>query len=193
MNKDILTKHFKKIPTLQTPRLTLRRIKLSDVEDMYEYSHLASVTEYLTWYEHPDMLYTHRYLELIRKQYSHGEFFDWALVLKDGGKMIGTCGFTSFDLSNNSAEVGYVLNPEYHGCGYATEALRCVLAHGFMALNLHRIQARFIDGNEPSRRVMERCGMRLEGTSPSSMYIKEEYKTIHTYAMLSDEYIKKYL
>ncbi len=193
LNKDILSKKFKKIPSLDTPRLLLRRMKPCDCEDMYEYSHLADTTKYLTWSEHPDRLYTRRYLEYIQKQYSRGEFFDWAITLKESGKMIGTCGFTSFDLPNNSAEVGYVVNPSYHGNGYAPEALRRVLDFGFMELNLHRIQARYMDGNAASRRVMDKCGMRYEGVSRASMYIKGQYVTIHTCAILSEEYIKRYV
>lgn len=193
LNKDMLLKTFRKIPTIETPRLLLRCMKPCDCEDMYEYSCRADTTKYLTWSEHESKQFTHRYLEYLQKQYSHGEFYDWAVTLKENGKMIGTCGFTSFDLPNNSAEVGYVINPSYWGKGYASEALLRVLDFGFMKLNLHRMQARYMDGNNASRRVMDKCGMRYEGTSISSMYIKEQYATVHTCAILSEEYIKKYV
>jgi ribosomal-protein-alanine N-acetyltransferase len=65
--------------------------------------------------------------------------------------MVGTCGFTSFNCSSDSAEVGYVLNPEYWGKGIATEALTKVLEFGFDQLKLHRIEAKFIKENERSR------------------------------------------
>ncbi len=165
-------------------------MKVYDAEDMYEYAHLGEVTQYLTWNEHPNLAYTRRYLEYIKEQYSNGEFFDWALILKDSGKMIGTCGFTSFDIPNNSAEIGYVINPAYRGHGYAPEAVLAVMRFGFMELNLHRITARFISGNSASLAVMKKCGMRYEGCAKSSMYIKGVYRDIHTCAILSSEYIK---
>ncbi len=190
MNKEILKKYFKKFPTLETSRLILRKMKVSDAEDMYEYAHIPQVTQYLTWTEHPDVHFTRRYLDYIRTQYADGEFFDWAIVLKDSGKMIGTCGFTSFDIPNNSAEVGYVVSPEYRGNGYAPEAVCRVMRFGFTELNLHRISARYMDGNTASRAVMDKCGMRYEGCAKNSMYVKGIYRSIHTCAILSDEYIK---
>lgn len=193
MRKDAVLKIFRRIPQIKTPRLTLRKMKVEDYADMYEYARRADVTEYLTWTPHADRAYTKKYLEYIQTQYSAGEFFDWSVILDDEEKMIGTCGFTSFDFDNNSAEVGYVINPVYHGCGYAPEALIEVMMFGFMELNLHRIEAHYIDGNTASRRVMEKCGMRYEGCARSSLFVKGEYRSVHTCAILSDEFIKRYI
>ncbi len=178
------------MPVLDTERLTLRKMKTCDTDDMYEYARLPEVTQYLTWTEHPNKIYTHRYLEYIKDQYANGDFYDWALILKENGKMIGTCGFTAFDVQNNCAEIGYVVNPQYRGKGYAPEAVREIMRFGFMDLNLHRITARYIDGNSASFSVMKKCGMRYEGCAQSSMYIKGVYRDIHTCAILSSEYIK---
>lgn len=190
MEKSIIKKYFRRIPTLETENLTLRKILPSDFQDMNDYAKLPSVTKFLTWREHPDLAYTKRYLHIVQDQYREGEFFDWAVIHKQDGKMIGTCGFTSFDESNNAGEVGYVINPDYSGRGYATEALKRVIHIGFLTLNLHRIYARHMDGNDASRRVMEKCGMTYEGCARSSMYIKGKYRSIHTCAIISDEFIR---
>lgn len=190
MEKIILRKYFKRIPTIETENLILRKIKVADYNDMFEYARLESVTRFLTWRAHADADYTRRYLQLVQDQYSDGEFYDWAVTLKESGKMIGTCGFTSFDENNNAGEVGYVINPVYAGRGYASEALREVINVGFMTLNLHRIYARCMDGNRASLRVMEKCGMTYEGCARSSMYIKGKYISIHTSAIISDEFIR---
>ena len=102
--------------------------------------------------------------------------------------MIGTCGFTSFNCPSDSAEIGYVLSPPYQGKGLATEAVRCVLAFGFEELSLHRIEAHFIEGNQASRRLMERVGMSFEGFARESMRIKGRYRTIGTCAILRHEF-----
>ncbi len=193
MQKDSVVKKFKKIPTIETPRLTLRRMRTEDYHDMYEYSKREDVTKYLLWSPHPNRSHTKKYLEYIKTRYDEGEFYDWAVILKSESKMIGTCGFASFDFQNNSGEVGYVINPSYRGNGYAPEALLEVMMFGFMELNLHRIAARYMDGNDASRRVMDKLGMKYEGCARSSLFVKGEYKSIHTCAMLSDEFIKRYL
>ncbi len=191
-NESKLNK-FKKMPVITTPRLKLRRMRVEDCADMYEYSKREDVTEYLLWSPHPNKSHTKKYLEYIKEKYDAGEFFDWGVELKSEMKMIGTCGFSSFDTANNSAEVGYVINPAYRGNGYAPEALLEVMMYGFLELNLHRIEARYMDGNDASRRVMDKLGMRYEGCARSSLFVKGQYRSIHTCAILSDEFIKRYL
>ena len=193
MKKETVYKLFSKIPTLETERLTLRRMKPSDSRDMFEYASKPEVTRYLLWEPHQNQRQTQDYLEYLQTRYRVGDFYDWALVDRERSKMIGTCGFTSLDFYNNSAEVGYVLNPEYWGRGIACEALCEVLKFAFMELNIHRVEAKYIVGNDRSRRVMEKCGMSFEGVRRSSMFIKGSYRDIGICSILSEEYINKYL
>lgn len=190
MQKDSALKLFRKIPTLETDRLVMRKLKVSDYADMFEYSKQDVVTKYLLWRSHPDARYTRDYLAFIQSQYRSGNFFDWALVEKTSGKMIGTCGFARLDFENNLAEIGYVINPAFWGKGYATESVRKVIEFGFERMNLHRIEARYIIGNEVSRSVMEKCGMVFEGIHRSSLYVKEEYVSVGYCAITADDYIK---
>lgn len=191
MKKSSVLSVFSKIPTLTTERLTLRKMKPSDARDMYEYARLDKVTEYLLWYPHKNIEQTSDYLLYVQASYRAGDFYDWALVDNKTKKMIGTCGFTRLDFNHNLAEVGYVLNPEYWGQGIAVEAVRRVMDFAFMELNVHRVEAKYIVGNDASRRVMEKCGMTFEGIQRSSMYIKGQYRDIGICSILSEEYIAK--
>ena len=188
MKKEKICSVFSKIPTLHTERLTLRRLGAADVDDMFDYAKRQDVTEYLRWYPHQSKKYTSDYLRYISARYKLGDFYDWAVVENESGRMIGTCGFTSFDLPHDSAEIGYVLNPEFHGKGYATEAATRVLEFGFSELSLHRIEARFMKENTASLRVMEKLGMTLEGYRRDGMLIKEKYRTIGVCSILCHEW-----
>ena len=179
---------FKNIPTLKTERLTLRKITTDDLNDVYEYSKDPVLTQYLLWYPHPDREYTAKYLSYLKKQYAKGEFFDWALEYE--GKMIGTCGFSSFDLENDAAEVGYVINTRFRGKGLATEGMREVLKFGFETLKLNRIYARIMTPNERSISVAERLSMRKEGRFYKAVKAKGSYNDIFIYAITKDEYEK---
>ena len=176
------------MPTLSTERLTLRKMLVGDCYDMNEYARRADVTEYLTWSPHPSVDYTKEYLAYLSHHYTLGDFYDWALILKEENKMIGTCGFTRFSFPNDSAEVGYVINPKYRGRGLAPEALREVIRFGFSTIGLNRIEAKYIVGNEASRRVMEKVGMRFEGVLRGGMKIKERYRDIGVCAVLAKEF-----
>ena len=189
MKREDIYRIFSNIPILQTERLTLRRLMVRDDADMYEYSKNKEVTEYLTWDAHPDVAYTREYLQYLGSHYNIGDFFDWAVVLDSEDKMVGTCGFTRFDYNNNSGEIGYVINPAYWGRGIAVEAVNAVMEFGFESLRLNRIEAKFIEGNSASMRVMEKAGMQFEVYNRRAMLIKGEYKTIGVYSILRDEYL----
>lgn len=188
VKKDILYRLFSHIPTLETDRLILRGMRVSDTEDMFAYARRPSVTQYLTWNPHTDPAETREYLTYVGQRYRTGDFYDWAVVDRESGHMIGTCGFTSFNCPHDTAEIGYVLNPAYQGKGLATEAVRRVLDFGFDELGLHRIEAHFMEGNDASRRLMERVGMTFEGYARESMRIKGRFCTIGTCAILRYEY-----
>ena len=114
---NFITEIFRNPPVLFTERLMLRKMERFDSEDMFEYASLPETTEYLLWSPHPDLNYTRKYLAFIGGQYKNCQFYDWAVCLRDGGKMIGTCGFTKLDAKNMCGEIGYVINPAYRGKG----------------------------------------------------------------------------
>lgn len=159
MYKKQIDKVFKCPPMLETERLLLRRISVSDAEDMYEYSSREDVTKYLSWEKHCGINFTKKYVKVLSKAYSEGRFFDWGIELKGTGKMIGTCGFTSFDFDKNSCEVGYVINPSFRNRSYATEAVNRIIEFAFDVLGASEVDAKCMDGNEASLAVMKKCGL----------------------------------
>ena len=191
MKKETVYKIFSNIPTLKTERLTLRAMHPIDAEDMYDYARREDVTEFLLWSPHPDVRYTKQYLSYIQNRYTLGDFYDWAVIDRESRRMIGTCGFTAIDTVNNSAEIGYVLNPDFKGRGYATEVARRVMEFGFEELGLHRIEARFMEGNLASKRVMEKLGMTFEGYRRDAVYVKGSYRTVGYCAITEEELQKK--
>lgn len=156
---------------------------------MYDYSRLDEVTRYLLWSPHTSYQYTKRYLSVVMRQYRRHEFFDFAVEYIGDGRMIGTCGFTSIDIVNNSAEIGYVISPAYQGRHIASEAVGAVLRLGFINLGFNRIEAKFMPENLRSRAVMENNGMIYEGIRKKAMYIKGAYSDIGVCALVRDEYI----
>ncbi len=169
---------FANPPTLYSERLTFVKISPEHASDMFEYSRDDEVTRFLTWSSHRSEKETERYIKLLQKKYLSGVFNDWGLIHTQSGKFIGTCGFTSFDYAENTAEIGYVLAKPYWGSGLASEAALRVMRFGIESFGLSGFCAKCIQGNDASFRVMQKCGMRLEGIYNNSMFIKGEYKTI---------------
>ena len=190
MKREDVYRIFSDLPELHTERLTLRRMKVGDSFDMFEYACREDVTEFLLWKPHPSQAYTREYLQFVATHYEIGDFFDWAIIWREQEKMIGTCGFTRFDYNNNMGEIGYVINPLYRGIGVADEAVRCVMRFGFERLKLNRIEAKFMEGNLASRRVMEKTGMTFEGFHRKAMKIKGKYETVGICSILRDEFFE---
>lgn len=186
MKKESVYKIFSDMPTLTTERLRLRPMHVTDAQDMFDYAKRPSVTAFLLWDPHPNISYTRDYLRYIESRYSLGDFYDWAIVELESGRMIGTCGFARINTDHDSAEIGYVLHPDFWGRGYAAEAAASVIEFGFSQLGLHRIEARFMKGNEPSLRVMEKLGMTFEGYHTDEIFVKGSYRTVGTCAVIAE-------
>ena len=176
MNKERVERIFSSPPAVETERLYLRRIDASDYEDVFEYSSKDEVTEYLSWEKHADKKFTKKYLKIIDKAYKEGRYFDWALELKSSGKMIGTCGFSGIDYVNNTCEIGYVINPDYWGRSYASEAASAVIEYAFDILGAYAVYAKCFRENNASREVMKKCGMNF--IYEKSEYIKKFRKSV---------------
>ena len=166
----------------------LRKITLSDAEDMFEYACRSDVTEFLLWDPHPSYSYTVELIRHLQRGYTEEKYFDFALELKEAGKMIGTAGFTSFDRKNNCAEAGYVINPLYRNRGYATEALSAIMNISFLSLGINRLEARYMVGNLASKRVMEKCGMNYEGVLRQKLFVKGKFCDIGICSALREDY-----
>lgn len=188
MKLNSIFKRLVHMPKLDTARLQLRAIKRQDLNDIYEYSANPKTSQYLLWYPHKSLEETSEHINIVLSRYKSGEFNDWAIVYKSTGKMIGTCGFTSIDEDNNSVEIGYVINPDFWGIGIATEAVTKILEFAFKTLEVNRVEAKFMFGNEGSLAVMKKVGMKLEGYYRDSLFVKGRYRTIGIASILKREY-----
>ena len=179
---------FSHLPTLLTPRLTLRPVRMSDAADMYEYSRDPEVARHVLWDAHRSIHQTRAYLRYLIRQYRTAAPATFVITLRDTGKVIGTIGFMWVQTDNRSAEVGYSLSRAYWNRGIMTEALRAVVDFGFDKLALNRIEAQHECDNPASGRVMLHVGMRHEGTLRQRVYNKGRFVDVELYAMVRTDW-----
>lgn len=87
------------------------------------------------------------------------------------------------------AELGWAMDPAHHGRGYATEAVRAVIAACFTELGLRRVGAGCFAANEASWRMMERLGMRREEHSRrTALHRSGEWMDGMAYGLLAEEW-----
>jgi ribosomal-protein-alanine N-acetyltransferase len=159
-----LSRFFEVHPTLETERLILRPITIADAEDVYEYGSDPEVTKYMIFPTHTSLADSIKWLESVPWEFAHRRRFTFAITLKSDGKFIGSSGFHDILKEHHRLLMGYVLNRKYWGNGYMTEAVREMIRFAFEEMSMHRVAATCDFDNIRSARVMERCGMSLEGT-----------------------------
>jgi len=176
------------LPDLETDRLVLRMLSVNDAFDMYEYARNPEICKYVTWEAHDSVEDSMSYLSLVEERYKGGEYFDWGIVLKEIGKLVGTCGFVDIDKASSRGEIGYVLSKTHWGKGLMSEAVRKVCYHGFGFMELNRIEARVFPENTRSQSVLKKLGFQYEGTLHQQQLIKGKYQDLMMFSMLKSEF-----
>lgn len=179
---------FSHLPVIKTERLILRPVRMTDAQDLYEYSRDPEVARHVLWDAHRSIHQTRAYIRFLLRQYRSAAPGTFVIALRDTDKVIGTIGFMWLQQENRSAEVGYSLSRAYWNHGIMTEALRAVIEFGFVKLNLNRIEAQHESDNPASGRVMHNAGMRHEGTLRQRIYNKGRYADVELYAILRQDF-----
>ena len=175
------------MPTLETERLILRPLRMSDARDLFAYASDPEVSRHVLWETHRTITDSRLFLRAAIRQYRQGLPGSFAITLRDSGRMIGTIGFMWVNVDHKSAEVGYSLSRDYWNRGIMTEALRRVVEFGFDELRLNRIEAQHEISNPASGRVMEHGGMRYEGTLRQRLRNKGKFVDVSLYAVLRSD------
>jgi ribosomal-protein-alanine N-acetyltransferase len=173
---------------LETKRLGLREFVESDWKTVLDYQNDPRYLRFYPWQRRTEAevrAFVQNFIEW--QNYLQRYKFQWALILKDSGQLIGNIGIRKENSSDHQAEIGYEINPKFWGQGYASEAALAVRNFGFQKLGLHRIWAHCLEENSASRRVLEKIGMRLEGTLRDNEFFKERYWNTCLYAILINE------
>jgi RimJ/RimL family protein N-acetyltransferase len=151
---------------VETDRLRLRSLEPDDAEGLFKVYGDAETMRHVGRTGRPvvDLAAAHRAVETLRgNEAAHG-FSLWALDESEGDPLVGVAGLAMVEGVGPEVEAAYILRRDRWGRGYATEALRAVLEIGHEQLGLGRIVALAYAENDPSRRVMEKAGMRPDGT-----------------------------
>ncbi len=181
----------KDMAVIETERLTLRRFEMSDAEAMFRnWASDPEVVRFMAFDRCDTLEETRKRIDEWQQYFCKKASDSWALfaiVLKPGGEVIGMIDFAETEPKARSAEVGYQLGKAWWGNGYAAEALRALIKYCFETIGLNRVWARYDIRNVHSGRVMQKVGMRYEGTFRQCKLCKGELVSHTQYAILAEE------
>lgn len=180
------------IHTLQTQRLLLRKLDMSDVPQFFR--HLGSsktVTEHMLWEPHKDISESAASIQKVLKRYETGSCYRWAITRREDSSLIGIIDLLQFDEAANTCSFAYMLGEAFWGQGYGTEAVEAIFRFAFEELDVHTIVADHFAENPASGAVMRKAGMQYVMTIPQKY---EKYGIRHDaleYRITKEVWIQK--
>jgi RimJ/RimL family protein N-acetyltransferase len=177
---------------IETERLLLRPIDPDrDIDAMHAYLSREDVCAYIPSVPSSREQVVEQYRDPNRRRSTLTEpkqAMRVAVVLRETGELIGDVMLFWRSGEHRAGEVGYVFNPDHHGRGYATEAVRALLRLGFDGLGLHRITGRIDQRNPASAAVLTKVGMRQEAVLVENEWFKGGWSTEVDFAILEQEW-----
>ncbi len=176
--------------TIETPRLYLRPLELSDEDALFVYQSDPETVRYIPW-----PVRTRDDVRAALQKYAGrtrmtetGDSVLHAIVDKASGTVIGQMNLSIASSVDRHGEFGYVVTRAYAGRGVATEASAALLDYAFETLAFHRVTARIDTRNAASAAVVDKLGFRREAELRESEWFKGEWTSVWIYAMLASEW-----
>ena len=174
-------------PALRTDRLLLRPFTLEDAPAVQRLAGDAEIADTTLTIPHPyGEGVAEAWIDTHRDRWERGELASFAIVLRETGELAGAVGL-AIDPRHLHAELGYWVGRPYWGLGICTEAARAVVEFGFRELGLRRIHAHHFTRNPASGRVMQKIGMRCEGTLRQHARKGDRFEDLDVYGILPED------
>lgn len=171
-------------PRIETDRLVLRRYIENDIDGIYD---LITDKRLHTYISFPDLT---RYQELdyikeCMKKADDDELEKWSITLKNN-KTIGNISVNTVNKKHNYCVVGYVIDHENQGNGYASEALE--LVSNYLLEKYYLVECTCNENNVGSYRVMEKAGFKRDGLIPNKRLNKDgSYSGVLYYSKVKEK------
>lgn len=171
---------------LETHSIKIRRILPSDNEEVFSYRFDSETNKYQGWV--PKTLNeVDEFIAKNPKEFNTPDsWFQLVIIDKESDKIIGDIGVHFID--KLQCELGCTLDKNFHGKGFATEALKVVIDHLFLKLNKHRITTSIDPENIASIKLVERLGFKKEAHFRESLLVNGVWVDDIIYALLNSEW-----
>jgi RimJ/RimL family protein N-acetyltransferase len=175
-----------------TPRLRVRNLKISDLEDFHIYRSNPEVTRYQGF----DVMTAEQAAAFIKEQENlefgkPGEWVQYGIENKATGKLIGDCAIRLTSQDPRVAEIGITISHLEQKKGFAKETLSGILEYLFGKLKIHRVVEIVDEENIASINLLKSAGFRQEGHFIENIFFKGKWGNELQFAMLKKEWNHK--
>lgn len=176
--------NFTPFPVLETENLILRQIHQDDVNEVFELRSNAETMKYIPRPLAITIEDAQKFIETDTASIKKNEFLNWAVARKEDNKLLGMIGYFRLQPQNFRGEIGYMLNPDFHGKGIMKEAIDVVLKYGFEILGFHSIEAVIDPGNIGSEKLLQKSGFVKEAHFKENFFFNGEFLDTVIYSLL---------
>ena len=146
-----------------TNRLIIKELTIDDIVNMYQIYQNPEINKYIDDINDNLEIEIEKHKAYIEHVYNFYGYGFWGVFIKESGELIGRCGIQNNEIDgNNEIEIGYLLDVNYWGNGYAVESAKAILTYAFHELQINRIVAVIDTLNTNSIKVAEHIGMQRE-------------------------------
>ena len=166
-----------------------REFEESDWSAVHSYAGNLDTVQYMDWGPNSEEdTKTFIKLTLDSQKQTPRTNFDFAVIDKSTGLLIGTAGVRIQDTQSLVGDFGYILHLSYWGRGLGTAVAQAIVAFGFQELGLHRIWATCRPQNVASARVLEKAGLKCEGYLRENKRIRGTWTDSYLYAITKTDF-----
>ncbi|MBK8674428.1 MAG: GNAT family N-acetyltransferase [Bacteroidetes bacterium] len=174
---------------IQTPRLNIRHLKLSDLTDFHIYRSNPEVTKYQGF----DVMTIEQAEQFINdnstKQFGiAGEWVQYAIENIETRQLIGDCAIKLDQYDTRIAEIGITISNLEQKKGFAKEVLLGILTFLFDKKEIHRVVEIVDAENIASINLLKSTGFNQEGHFIENIFFKGKWGSEFQYAMLKREW-----
>ena len=173
---------------LRTARLLLRAPRPSDAPLLAKALSDREVTRTLPRGPRYTLADARQFIARARKGIASGERYPLLSTLSDTGELVGGVGLEVRSPRDRRGHLGYWVQREHWGHGYASEAASRLCEEAFGTLRLHRLETEIVEGNTRSRAVLTRLGFRSEGFERDQWLIDGKYRRGERFGLLAHEF-----
>lgn len=175
--------------TIETERLLLRQFNESDAEAMFKnWETDDKVTEFLRWSTVTNISIAEQILHDWIQKYEHSDFYQWAIVLKEFGEPIGTISVVDKNDNLDIVHIGYCIGSKWWNKGITSEAFKAIIPFFFEEVGVNRIESQHDPNNPNSGKVMQKCGLKYEGTLRQADWNNKGIVDACMYSLLRSEW-----
>lgn len=174
--------------TIETKNLILKKAELKDLDNIFNYmlgdKKACDICGWQFYSNKTDFLKNSDSLINLK----NNEYV-WTIFKKEENIPIGCISVHSQNDENFSCAIGYSIHPNFQNLGFCTEALKKVIKFLLEEVGYYRIVCKYRGDNIASKKVMEKSGMKYEGTQRSALFKNNQFIDKHVYSIIKTDLI----